>query len=64
MTLFPRRAQKQGWSGQGTVALAEPGTREQMSPLLRSSLRKPVLWERDPLLSAWGAARDEREGVS
>lgn len=32
--------------------------------LLRSSLGKPVPWEQDPPLSAWGEARDEHEGAS
>lgn len=46
------------------MGLVKLGTHEQMSPLLRSSLGKPVLWEQDPLLSVCGAARDECEGVS
>lgn len=46
------------------VALTELRTCEQMSLLFGSSLGKPVLWEQDSLLSAWGVARDECEGVS
>lgn len=53
-----------GMNRQGTVALEEPRTCEQMSPFLGSPPGKPMLWEQDPLLSVWGVVRDECEGVS